>query len=160
MRLGHAITKINLEIARALGIEFPALLSAWYNPEWRWYHGDNQLISDHPDRERRGFPDRWFGLPKPKPAPLNQALRHFDRFAHIRDHAWLTALGQPPHGTLSEMQEAMPEWPHLFAFHVFSALWVSLDDDFERDVLLDAWEAAHIGNACLGRRCGSWAPDS
>lgn len=125
----------------------------YVNPAWRWYHGDNV------EGRSRGLEfGEWFGLPKPS------FVRHVladgaiqQRFHHVRDHAWLEALGPLPHGTLAEMQRDMPGWPSLFAFHAFTAAWAASSDD-ERIVLLDVLEDRYVGDACRGRMCEAKPP--
>lgn len=138
------------------------------NPAWRCYHGDNHVLLVDADawaqpwsREAQALCTlcgrhqrvEWVGLPKP---PLRSLAGHRlnERFTHLRDHAWLRAIGhvEGVSRTLAEVQADMPDWPHLFAFHAFTAVWLTLDED-DQVVLLDAWEAANIGNDCNGRLC-------
>ena len=139
------------------------------NPAWRWWHAENHelgliTINDRPAnignhthvmcaRCHVDIRPEWYGLPRPVVRSL-AGHRLNERFAHLRDHAWLRAIDhvEGVSRTLAEVQADMPDWPHLFAFHAFTAVWLTLDED-DQVVLLDAWEAANIGGDCAGRVC-------
>lgn len=147
---------INEEIAPYImgGNGVTAIVTIWINapvyvnPAWRWYHGDNcewldqrgGIYAEPCGRCGQTSLRSWFGLPKPEVTPLEPTLRR--RFEHLREQAWLFACG-PEQRTLAVAQADMREWPHLFAFHAFTAIAMSRPDDF--DVLLDRWEAANLG---------------
>lgn len=148
----------------------------YVNPAWRLYHGDNHELQRSPAREtvaycatcKKNVATRerlhvddacWFGLPKPSIVRRVLADGSMQqRFQHVRDHAWLEALGPLlPYGTLSEMLGDVPGWPSLFAFHAFTAAWAASSDD-ERIVLLDVLEDRYVGDACRGRLCEAKPP--
>jgi hypothetical protein len=182
-RAKNAIAKGQVgEVELDFGVtRFPPKRSTWINPAWRWFHGENHDVGYHALSPSDADPDswtlvtcrqcrslvkpEWFGLPRPRPLVWDAANHLSERFAHVRDHAWLEAIAYAPGkwtGTLAEVQANMPEWPTLFAFHAWTAAWLAIGcgeaQEQEQLVYLDQLEERFIGDACRGRGCEANVP--